>query len=185
MPRLLLRFREEVRPALKEKFGIKNDLAVPRLVKICVNMGVGRAIENRKRLEDAVKQMATISGQKPVICKAKRSVSAFRLRQGQEIGCRVMLRGRRMYEFLDRLISLVLPRIRDFRGLPADAFDGRGNYSLGLTEQGVFPEIDPAEIEFNQGMDVTLVATGGSDEKSREMLALLGMPFRQPGEGIR
>ena len=182
LPRLYVTYREEILPALKQKFGLTNDLAVPRLQKICVNMGVGRATENRKRLEDAARHLATIAGQHPTIVKAKRSVSAFRLREGQEIGCRVTLRGLAMYEFLDRLISLALPRIRDFRGLSEKAFDGRGNYSLGLTEQTVFPEIDAGDVEFTQGMDVTLVMSGGSDEVSKELLWGFGMPIRRPGE---
>ena len=183
-PRLYAKYREEILPALREKLGCANDLAVPRLQKICVNMGVGRATENKKRLEDAAKDLATISGQKPALVRAKRSVSAFRVRQGQEIGCRVTLRGTRMYDFLDRLISLALPRIRDFRGLSPKAFDGRGNYTLGLTEQVVFPEIDSAEAEFTQGMDVTLVISGGSDDGSRELLWQLGMPIRRPEEAV-
>jgi len=184
LPRLFEKYRDEIRPALKEKFGITNDLAVAKLEKICVNMGVGRATENRKRLEDAVKDLAIIAGQQPTVIKSKRSVSAFRLREGQEIACRVTLRGMRMYDFLDRLISLALPRIRDFRGLPLKSFDGRGNYTLGLTEQTVFPEIDAAALEFVQGMDVTFVITGESDEESRELLWLFGMPIRRPGETI-
>jgi len=182
LPRLYVKYRKDILPRLRRQFGYKNDLAVPRLQKICVNMGVGRASENRKRLEDAVRHLSMIAGQKPLIVKAKRSVSAFRVRTGQEIACRVTLRGLRMYEFLDRLISLALPRIRDFRGLPPKAFDGRGNYSLGLAEQTVFPEIDPGDVEFTQGMDITLVISGGSDEASRELLTQLGMPMRQPDE---
>jgi len=179
LPRLYEKYRDEVRPALRRKFGLTNDLAVPRLEKICVNMGVGRATENRKRLEDAVKDMTTITGQKPAVVRAKRSVSAFRLREGQEIGCRVTLRGVRMYEFLDRLVSLAIPRIRDFRGLSEKSFDGRGNYTVGIEEQTVFPEIDGGAVEFTQGMDVTFVISGQSDEASKELLSLLGVPFRR------
>lgn len=180
LPRLFVKYTTEIVPAMARKFGYTNDLAAPRLVKIVVNMGVGRATENKKRLEDAVRHLARITGQMPVICKARRSVSAFRLREGQDIGCKVTLRRMRMYEFLDRLISLVLPRVRDFRGLSENAFDGNGNYSVGISEQGVFPEIDPNDIEFTQGMDVTLVISGGSDEASRELLLQFGAPIRRP-----
>jgi len=179
MARLLNQYHEQVAPELMRKFGYTNRMAVPRLEKIVVNMGVGRATENKKRLEDAMRDLATITGQKPCVCKARKSVSAFRLRQGQEIGCKVTLRKKRMYEFLDRLISLAIPRIRDFRGWSLSAFDGRGNYSLGISEQVVFPEINIDKVEFVQGMDITLRITGHSDEVSREMLRLLGFPFRQ------
>lgn len=177
-PRLYERYNSEILPALKERLGISNNLAVPRLTKIVVNMGVGGATENRKRLEEAMKHLGFVTGQKPVVCRARRSVSSFRLREGQEIGCKVTLRGYRMYEFLDRLISVVFPRIRDFRGLPDKSFDGRGNYSIGLAEVGVFPEVDPSDIEFDQGMDITLVIAGDSDEGSRELLKEFGMPIR-------
>lgn len=179
-PRLYLRYVDEVVPRMREVLGCANTLAVPRIQKVVVNMGVGRATENKKRLEDAVRHLGAITGQKPLVCKAKRSVSAFRVRQGNDVGCKVTLRGMRMWEFLDRLISIVLPRIRDFRGLSVRAFDGRGNYSLGLSEQSVFPEVDPNDIEFVQGMDITLVMTGGSDEASRELLLQLGMPLQRP-----
>ena len=179
MARLLDEYKEKVVPALMETFGYTNRLAVPRIEKIVVNMGVGRANESKKRLEDAVRDMATITGQKPLICRARVSVAAFHLREGQEIGCKVTLRGARMYEFLDRLISLAIPRIRDFRGFPPSSFDGRGNYTLGIGEQVDFPEIDIDKVEFTQGMDITLRITGNSDEASREALRLLGFPFSQ------
>ena len=179
-PRLYLHYINEVVPHMRQALGVTNALAVPRVQKVVVNMGVGGATENKKRLEEALRHLGILAGQKPVVCKAKRSVSAFRLREGMNVGCKVTLRGMRMYEFLDRLISVVLPRIRDFRGLSAKAFDGRGNYTLGLAEQGVFPEIDPNDIEFVQGMDITVVITGGSDEASRELLLQLGMPLQRP-----
>jgi large subunit ribosomal protein L5 len=179
MARLLDQYKQKVVPELMKQFGYTNPLAVPRLRKIVVNMGVGKAVENKKRLEDAVRDLAAITGQKPVITKAKKSVSAFKLRKGNDIGCKVTLRGPRMYEFLDRAISLAMPRIRDFRGFSPKAFDGRGNYSLGLAEQTVFPEINIDKLEFVQGMDITLTFSGGSDEASRELLRQLGFPFRR------
>ena len=179
MARLLEQYRNEIAPELIRRFEYSNPMAAPRLEKIVVSMGVGRATENRKRLDDAVRDLATITGQQPVVCRARKSVSAFRLRQGQEIGCKVTLRGRRMYEFLDRLISLAIPRIRDFRGFSEKAFDGRGNYTLGVAEQVVFPEVDIDKVEFVQGMDITFRVTGNSDEASRELLRLFGFPFRQ------
>ena len=178
MPRLLDQYRNKAVPELMRTFGYANRMAVPRIEKIVVNMGVGRANENKKCLEDAIRDLATITGQKPCICRAKKSVAAFRLRKGQEIGCKVTLRNKRMYEFLDRLISLAIPRIRDFRGFSPSAFDGRGNYTLGVSEQVVFPEINIDKIEFVQGMDITFRITGNSDDASREMLRLLGFPFR-------
>lgn len=181
MARLLESYDEKVVPDLMQKFGYANRMAVPRLEKIVVNMGIGRATENRKCLEDAMGDLAVIAGQKPVVTRARGSVAGFKLRQGNEIGCKVTLRGKRMYEFLDRLISLAIPRIRDFRGFPSSAFDGRGNYTLGIAEQAVFPEVNLDKIEFVQGMDITLRITGGSDEVSQELLRLMGFPFR--GEG--
>ena len=180
MARLLDQYREKVVPELMQKFGYANRMAVPRIEKIVVNMGVGGATENKKRLEDAMRDLAVITGQKPSVCRAKKSVAGFRLRQGQEIGCKVTLRGDRMYEFLDRLISMVIPRIRDFRGFSLEAFDGGGNYTLGIAEQVVFPEIDIDKIEFVQGMDITFRITGNSVDVSREMLRLLGFPMRRP-----
>jgi large subunit ribosomal protein L5 len=179
MARLLDAYREKIVPELKSRFGYTNTLAVPRLEKIVVNMGVGKATENKKRLEDAAKDLAAITGQKPLITRARKSVSAFKLRQGNEIGCKVTLRGKRMYEFLDRLISLAMPRIRDFRGFSPDSFDRSGNYTLGLAEQLVFPEINIDKVEFVQGMDITIVITGGSREASRELLRMMGFPFRR------
>ena len=178
MVRLKNKYAEEVVPALMERFSIENRMAVPRLDKITVNMGVGQATENRKFLEDASRDLGVITGQKPKINAARRSVSGFRLREGNAIGCMVTLRGRRMYEFLDRLISIVIPRIRDFRGLSPRAFDGRGNYSMGLSEQIVFPEIDLDSVEHTQGMNVTITIKNGTDETSFELLKGLGMPFR-------
>lgn len=177
MTRLLEKYQQQVVPQLVEKFVYKNKLAVPKIQKIVVNMGVGRAIDNKKLIEEATKHLSIITGQKPLITKAKKAISGFKLRQGQAIGCKVTLRGKRMFEFLDRLISVVLPRIRDFRGLSPKSFDGRGNYTLGLTEQIVFPEISADTVEFVQGMDITLAISGKSDEQSCELLKLLGMPF--------
>jgi len=182
MARLLEKYKNEVVPKLMEQFGLKNKLAVPRLEKIVVNMGVGRAVENPKRLEEAMRALSLITGQKPKVCRAKASVSGFKVRKGAAIGCKVTLRGRRMYEFLDRLISVAIPRIRDFRGLRPDSFDGRGNYNFGISEQYVFPEIDPDDYEFTQGMDINFTITGGSDERSLALLTLLGMPFRRKTE---
>jgi large subunit ribosomal protein L5 len=177
-PRLQERFQKEILPALETKLGRKNRLSLPRLKKIVVNMGVGTAVTEKKHMEDAVQALAQIAGQKPLICKARKSVANFRLREGMEIGCTVTLRGRRMYEFLDRLISIALPRVRDFRGLDPQAFDGRGSYNLGLTEQLVFPELNPDKFTRPQGMNITLVCSGGKDEESRELLRGFGMPFK-------
>ena len=178
MTRLLEKYQQQVIPQLMEKFVYKNKLAVPKIQKIVVNMGVGRAIDNKKLIEEATKHLSIITGQKPLITKAKKAIAGFKLRQGQAIGCKATLRGKRMFEFLDRLISVVLPRIRDFRGLSPKSFDGRGNYTLGLTEQIVFPEISVDTVEFVQGMDITLAISGKSDEQSFELLKLLGMPFK-------
>jgi large subunit ribosomal protein L5 len=179
MARLLDRYQKEIAPRLQEKLGRKNVLSLPRLQKIVVNMGVGKALQDKNRLPQAAEQLGQITGQRPQITKAKVSVSGFRLREGNEIGCRVTLRGRRMYEFLDRLISIALPRIRDFRGVNPKSFDGHGNYSLGLSEQMVFPEIDPDKVTFTQGMDVTFVTSTNSDDEARELLRAFGMPFRE------
>ena len=178
MSRLKEKYLEDVVPALMERFSIENRMAVPRLDKITVNMGVGQATENKKFLEDASNDLSIITGQKPKINAARRSVSGFRLREGNPIGCMVTLRGQRMFEFLDRLISIVIPRIRDFRGLSPRSFDGRGNYSMGLSEQIVFPEIDLDSVEHTQGMNVTITIKNGTDEMSFELLKGLGMPFR-------
>lgn len=179
MARLQDKYKTEIVPALKKKFGRTNDLSLPRLQKIVVNMGVGKALQDKNRMEQAAEQLAQITGQKPQITKARVAVSGFRLREGNAIGCRVTLRGKRMYEFLDRLISIALPRIRDFRGVNPKSFDGNGNYSLGLSEQQVFPEIDPDKINFAQGMDVTFVIGKSNDDESRELLRGFGMPFRE------
>jgi large subunit ribosomal protein L5 len=179
MARLLDRYQKEIVPALQKKLGKKNVLSLPRLQKIVVNMGVGQALQDKNRLEQSAEQLAQITGQKAQIRKARVAVSGFRLREGNAIGCKVTLRGKRMYEFLDRLISIALPRIRDFRGVNPKSFDGQGNYSLGLTEQQVFPEIDPDKINFTQGMDVTFVTSTRSDDEARELLRGFGMPFRE------
>jgi large subunit ribosomal protein L5 len=178
-PRLVTRYKSEVVPALMKQFKLKNVNQVPRLKKVVLNMGVGKAIDNKKRLEEAVAHLAAISGQKPVITKAKTSVAGFRLREGMPIGCKVDLRDARMWEFLDRLISLAIPRIRDFRGIKANSFDGRGNFSLGLAEESVFPEVNMDKAEFSQGLDVTVVISGGNDQMSSELLTALGMPFKK------
>jgi large subunit ribosomal protein L5 len=158
-------------------------MAIPKINKIVINMGVGRATQDKAQLDMAADSLAKISGQKPQITKAKTSVSGFRLREGNDIGCKVTLRGRRMYEFLDRLISIALPRIRDFRGVNPNSFDGHGNYSLGLAEQVVFPEIDADKIQHTQGMDITIVTTASNDEQARELLRHFGVPFRMPATG--
>jgi|SRR6185369_2072561 len=177
MARLLERFNKEIRPRLAERLGTKNSHAVPRLTKIVVNMGVGAAVADRKRLEEAVANLTTITGQKPLVTKSKKAISAFRLREGMDIGAKVTLRGTRMYEFLDRLISLALPRVRDFRGLNPRAFDGNGNYSLGLSEQLVFPEVDADKVSHTQGMHITLVTTAETDGDALELLKELGLPL--------
>src|SRR6266446_5581050 len=179
MSRLMERYQKEIVPHLSTKFGRENRLSLPRLQKIVVNMGVGKALQDKGRMEEAAENLAQITGQKAQINKAKRAVSGFRLRENNEIGCHVTLRGRRMYEFLDRLISIALPRIRDFRGINPKSFDGNGNYSLGLAEQMVFPEIDPDKVNFTQGMDVTFVTTTNNDDEARELLRSFGMPFRE------
>ncbi len=178
MVRLLERYKQAVVGELSKDLGRANILSIPRLEKIVVSMGVGQAVAEKKRIESATRELALLAGQKPVVCKAKKSVSNFKLRSGYPIGCKVTLRGDRMYEFLDRLISIVIPRIRDFRGLNPQAFDGQGNYSLGLTEQSVFPEIDIDKVDFAQGLNVTLVTTAKSDAEGKNLLVRLGMPFR-------
>src|ERR671922_269851 len=179
MARLLERYQKEITPRLAERLGRSNRLSLPRLQKIVVNMGVGKALQDKNRMEQAAEQLSLIAGQKAQITKSRVAVSGFRLRENQEIGCRVTLRGRRMYEFLDRLINVALPRIRDFRGVNPKSFDGHGNYSLGLTEQMVFPEIDPDKVTFTQGMDVTFVISTNNDDEARELLRAFGMPFRE------
>lgn len=179
MARLMDRYNKEIRSRLSEKLKRTNPHSLPKLQKIVVNMGVGVALQDKNKMEQAAGQLTQITGQKAVVVKARKAVSGFRLREGQEIGCRVTLRGRRMYEFLDRLISVALPRIRDFRGVNPKSFDGQGNYNMGLTEQLVFPEVDPDKVTFTQGMDIAFVMTTRSDEEARELLKLFGMPFRE------
>ncbi len=178
MSRLSDFYKDKIVPEMAKKFGYKNTLAIPRMTKIVVNMGVGKALENKKYLEDAEKQLGLITGQKPAITRAKKSIAGFKLRKGNAIGCKVTLRGERMYEFLDRLLSVALPRIKDFRGLSSKGFDQRGNYTLGIHEQLVFPEINPDNVEFVQGMDITVVISGNKKETSKELLRLLGTPFK-------
>jgi large subunit ribosomal protein L5 len=179
MARLMDRYQKEITKQLAQKLGRTNPHSLPRLEKIVVNMGVGKALQDKNRIDQAAEQLGQITGQKAQITLAKKAVSAFRLREGNAIGCRVTLRGRRMYEFLDRLISVALPRIRDFRGVNPKSFDGHGNYSMGLTEQSVFPEIDPDKVTFVQGMDVTFVTNTNNDDEARELLRAFGMPFRE------
>jgi large subunit ribosomal protein L5 len=177
-PRLQERYAKEILPALAKKFQRENRLSLPKLSKIVLNMGVGKALQDKERMKQSAEHLAMIAGQRPQITKARMAVSGFRLREGNEIGCRVTLRGRRMYEFLDRLINVALPRIRDFRGINPKSFDGNGNYSMGVTEQLIFPEIDPDKVSFTQGMDITFVTTTKNDDEARELLRLFGMPFR-------
>ncbi len=180
MARLLDEYQTTIAKSIAAKFEITNIMAVPKLEKIVINMGVGRATQDKAALDQAVDALTKISGQKPVVTKAKVSVSGFKLREGNDIGCKVTLRGHRMYEFLDRLVSIALPRIRDFRGVNPNSFDGHGNYSLGLAEQVVFPEIEADKIQHTQGMDITFVTSADSDDQARELLRAFGMPFRQP-----
>jgi len=182
MTRLEDLYKTKVVPELTKEFGYKNPMAVPRIKKVVVSMGVGRASVDKKFLELAKKDLTMITGQMPVVCKAKKSVSNFKVREGMETGLKVTVRGVRMYEFMDRLISLAIPRIRDFRGLNRDSFDGRGNYSMGLGEQSVFPEINIAKVEFQQGMNITFETTALNDDEARRLLQLFGMPFKEPQE---
>ncbi len=177
IPRLKARYREEIAPALQQQFGYANPMQVPRLDKIVVNIGLGEALQNAKALDAAVGDLASITGQKPIVTRAKRSIAQFRLRTGNAIGVKVTLRGERMWDFLERLTRLALPRIRDFRGVPSRSFDGRGNYSLGLREQLAFPEIDYDKVDRLRGLEVSIVTTAKTDEESKRLLALLGMPF--------
>lgn len=177
LARLKETYQNEIAPAMQKKFGYKNVMQIPKLDKIVINMGVGEAKENAKALESAVKDMEIIAGQKPVITKAKKSIANFKIREGLAIGCKVTLRGSKMYEFADRLINLSLPRVRDFRGVNPNAFDGRGNYALGIKEQLIFPEIEYDKVDKVRGMDVIFVTTAKSDEEARELLTLFGMPF--------
>jgi large subunit ribosomal protein L5 len=178
LPRLQERYEKEILPALMKKFGRTNRLSLPKLTKICLNMGVGKALQDKNRMTEAADQLTLIAGQRVQITKAKQAISTFRLRQGYEIGCRVTLRGKRMFEFMDRLINVAFPRIRDFRGISPKSFDGNGNYSMGITEQMIFPEVDPDKVHFTQGMDITFCSSVRNDEEAREMLKLFGMPFR-------
>ncbi|EST27945.1 MULTISPECIES: 50S ribosomal protein L5 [Streptomyces] len=178
-PRLKLRYREEIAGKLREEFSLENVMQVPGLVKIVVNMGVGDAARDSKLIEGAIKDLTTITGQKPAVTKARKSIAQFKLREGQPIGCHVTLRGDRMWEFLDRTLSLALPRIRDFRGLSPKQFDGRGNYTFGLTEQVMFHEIDQDKIDRVRGMDITVVTTATNDDEGRALLRHLGFPFKE------
>ena len=179
MSRLKDLYKSEIIDAMVKKFGYKNTIEVPKLDKIVINMGVGEAKENSKVLETAVKELETIAGQKVVTTKAKNSVANFKIREGMPIGCKVTLRGEKMYEFLDRLVNLALPRVRDFRGVSADSFDGRGNYAMGIKEQIIFPEIEYDKIDKVRGMDVIIVTTAKTDEEARELLRLFNMPFKK------
>ncbi|MBP3888709.1 MAG: 50S ribosomal protein L5 [Cellulosilyticum sp.] len=179
MARLKETYKNEIMGAMTTKFGYKNQMQVPKIEKIVINMGVGEARDNAKVLENAVGDMEKISGQKPIITKAKKSVAAFKLREGMPIGCKVTLRGEKMYEFLDRLVNISLPRVRDFRGVSATAFDGRGNYALGIKEQLIFPEIEYDKVDKVRGMDVIIVTTAETDEEARELLTQFGMPFQK------
>jgi large subunit ribosomal protein L5 len=182
-PRLKQKYDSELKAQLQSELGLDNVMAVPRLEKIVVNMGVGRATQQRSLLDGAVKDLTIITGQKPSVRKAKKSIATFKLREGNEIGAMVTLRGDRMWEFYDRLVSLAIPRIRDFRGMPPNQFDGRGNYTFGLTEQLVFPEIDYDRIDSVRGMNITIVTTAETDEHGRALLNALGFPFRRDGQG--
>jgi large subunit ribosomal protein L5 len=179
-PRLIAHYREKVVPALQQQFGYKNLFAVPKLEKIVISMGLGKAVANKEKgkMETAEKELAIIAGQKPVRCKAKKSVANFKIREGEETGLKVTLRGNRMYEFLDRLITLAFPRVKDFRGVNANGFDKDGNYNFGFTEQTVFPEVDGASVTFQQGMNITMVTTANKPEEGRELLKQFGFPFR-------
>ncbi|NLV21572.1 MAG: 50S ribosomal protein L5 [Syntrophomonadaceae bacterium] len=178
MARLYEVYKQEITPKLMDKFQYKNVMQVPKIEKVIINIGVGEAIQNPKALDAAVNDLSLISGQKPIITKAKKSIAGFKLREGMPIGCKVTLRGERMYLFLDKLINIVLPRVRDFRGVSPQAFDGRGNYSLGIKEQTIFPEIEYDKIDKVRGMEVIIVTTAKTDEEARELLKSMGMPFR-------
>ena len=181
-PRLRTRYNDEIRAQLKDTLELDNIMLVPKIDKIVLNMGVGDAVGQAKLLEGALSNMETIAGQKPVITRAKKSLASFKLREGQAIGCKVTLRGDRMYEFLDRLISLAIPRIRDFRGLPPKSFDGNGNYTFGVTEQLMFPEIDYDKVDTTRGMDITIVTTAKTNEEGKALLDAFNFPFRREGQ---
>jgi large subunit ribosomal protein L5 len=178
MSRLKDRYQKDVIPALQKEYSYKNEMAIPKLEKIVINMGVGEAIQNAKLLDSAAEELALIVGQKPVVTRAKKSIASFKLRKGMAIGCSVTLRGERMYEFFDRLVNIALPRVRDFRGLSSKSFDGRGNYTIGLRDQLIFPEIDYAKVSKIKGMNVSMVTTAKTDDEARTLLRLLGLPFR-------
>ncbi len=177
--RLKVKYKEEIMPALQKEFNYTNPMQVPGVHKVVINIGMGEAIQNAKAMDAAVSDLTTITGQRPVITRAKRSVATFKLREGMQIGCMVTLRGDRMYHFLDKLMNVALPRLRDFQGVSADAFDGRGNYTLGLKEQLVFPEIDYDKVDKVRGMEVSIVTTARTDEEGRRLLKLMGMPFKK------
>jgi len=179
MARIEERYRQEIVPRMMERFSYGNVHAVPRLQKIVVSMGLGKAVENNKRVDAAVKDLSAITGQKPIVTKARKSIAGFKVREGMNVGAKVTLRGKRMYEFFDRLISIVIPRIRDFRGFPTNSFDGQGNYSLGLSEQLVFPEVSVDDVEFVQGLNINLTIDRSSNEESLALLELFGFPFRR------
>ncbi len=182
IPRLKTRYREEILPALRSEFDIANVMQVPGLTKIVVNMGVGRATQQASLLEGAVTDLTLITGQKPLITKARKSIASFKLREGNAIGAKVTMRGDRMWEFFDRLISVAIPRIRDFRGLPANSFDGRGNYTFGVNEQLIFPEIDYDKVDNPRGMDISIVTTARTDAEGKALLAAFGFPFKREGQ---
>lgn len=177
MARLLDKYNSEIAPALMQKFGYKSTMQIPKLEKIVINIGIGEAKENSKVLDSAANDLAIITGQKPLITKVKKSVANFKIREGMNIGCKVTLRGEKMYEFIDKLFNIALPRVRDFRGINPDSFDGRGNYALGLKEQLIFPEIEYDKIDKIRGMDIVMVTTANTDEEARELLTLLGAPY--------
>ncbi|MFT4415732.1 50S ribosomal protein L5 [Fredinandcohnia humi] len=179
MNRLKEKFQKEITPALMSKFNYTSVMQVPKIEKIVINMGVGDAVQNSKALDNAVEELAAITGQKPVVTRAKKSIAGFRLREGMPIGAKVTLRGERMYEFLDKLVSISLPRVRDFRGISKKSFDGRGNYTLGVKEQLIFPEIDYDKVSKVRGMDIVIVTTANTDEEARELLTAFGMPFQK------
>jgi large subunit ribosomal protein L5 len=182
MAKLWERYQQEIKAKLAQDLGIKNSLAIPKLKKIVVNMGIGEAKEDKQRIEDATKELTQLTGQKPLVTLAKGSISNFKLREGMSIGLKVTLRGKRMYDFFERLVNLAIPRIRDFRGLPVNSFDGGGNYNFGLTEQTVFPEIDLNKVKFQQGMNVTICTTGRNKNEARKLLEAFGFPFVRPKE---
>jgi large subunit ribosomal protein L5 len=179
MPRLLDEYKTKIVPALQTELGRINRLSIPRLEKVVISMGIGRAITEKKRMEAAQKELGQVAGQRPIVCAARKSVSNFKLRRGYEVGLKVTLRGPRMWEFLERLINIAIPRMRDFRGLNPNSFDGRGSFNMGLSEQTVFPEVDADKVEFQQGMNITMVTTARNDSEGLRLLTLLGLPFRK------